>query len=354
MLFVLWSATGLICELPAGALADRMSRRLLLAVAALVRAVGFALWTAIPTFASFAIGFVLWGIGGSLQSGTFEALVYDELAGDGAEAAYGPLIGRAETGRLLASAAATAAAIPMVHAGGYLLVGWASVAVSVAEAAVAMSLPARARAEAVAASIGDLVRTLRAGLVEARVHPGVRGPLLLAAALPPLTVIDEYVPLLGHHYRLTTSLVPLLLLLITLSAAAGTWSGGRWWSAAPPRVALALGVAAIALGLGAGIGSRPGFAGVVICYGLLHFGMVSADIRLQHAITGPARATVTSVAEFGAELATIPLFLACGIAAGWLPVTGLVAALGLPLLLTAIAARRWLGSAVAAVDTVGR
>ena len=42
-LFVLWSATGIVLEVPSGALADAVSRRALLVVAPLVGAAGYAL-----------------------------------------------------------------------------------------------------------------------------------------------------------------------------------------------------------------------------------------------------------------------------------------------------------------------
>lgn len=44
----------------------------------------------------FAAGFVLWGAGSALASGTWEALVYDELVAVGATSEYARLVGRAE------------------------------------------------------------------------------------------------------------------------------------------------------------------------------------------------------------------------------------------------------------------
>lgn len=48
-------------EVPFGALADRLSRRSLVMVAPGCTAAGFALWTFLPSYPSFAVGFVLWG-----------------------------------------------------------------------------------------------------------------------------------------------------------------------------------------------------------------------------------------------------------------------------------------------------
>ncbi|GAB3373466.1 hypothetical protein GCM10027452_31840 [Micromonospora halotolerans] len=78
-LFVLWSAAGILLEVPSGAWADAVSRRLLLCLAPLLTAAGFALWVLVPSYPAFAAGFLLWGAGGALRSGALEALVWTEL-----------------------------------------------------------------------------------------------------------------------------------------------------------------------------------------------------------------------------------------------------------------------------------
>jgi hypothetical protein len=55
-----WTVTGLLLEVPSGALADTVSRRKLLIFGTLARAAGFGLWVLWPTFTGFAIGFLLW------------------------------------------------------------------------------------------------------------------------------------------------------------------------------------------------------------------------------------------------------------------------------------------------------
>ncbi|MYS29623.1 MFS transporter, partial [Streptomyces sp. SID7804] len=78
-LFALWSVTGVLLEVPSGAWADTVSRRLSLWLGPLLTAAGFALWVLLPSYGAFAVGFVLWGAGGALGSGALEALVHDEL-----------------------------------------------------------------------------------------------------------------------------------------------------------------------------------------------------------------------------------------------------------------------------------
>ena len=93
---MVWSATTFLLEVPSGAWADVVSRRLLLALSAAVNGVGYALWVAVPGYAGFLAGFVLWGLSSALASGTFEAFTYDELdaAGVGAPLPGGDRAGR--------------------------------------------------------------------------------------------------------------------------------------------------------------------------------------------------------------------------------------------------------------------
>jgi hypothetical protein len=242
----------------------------------------------------------------------------------------------------MVSAGTSALAVPLLFVGGFALVGWISVAVCVAEAVTSLAMPAQPRVMEAGEGVRAYVATLRAGVMEAATHPAVRGPLLLAALLPALTAIDEYVPLLGRDYRVPTAAVPVFLLAITLTAAIGNWSAGRWWAMRAGRMALTLGIGAAALALSGATAHLVGFTGVALAFGVLQFGIVSSQVRLQHAITGPARATVTSVADVGADIGAIAVFGASALVAQWFPVTGLLAAFAVPLFALAVVTPRWL------------
>ena len=129
-LFVIWSVTSFLLEVPSGAWADIVDRRTLLVLSGPIYAAGFAVWTVWPTYAGFAIGFVLWGLSSALMSGTFEALLYDSLAARGATDSYAGLLGRANSAATAASVVAIAGAAPLLARGGFAAVGVASVGVA--------------------------------------------------------------------------------------------------------------------------------------------------------------------------------------------------------------------------------
>jgi predicted MFS family arabinose efflux permease len=344
-LFAIWSLTAFLCEVPSGALADLVSRRRMLAFAQVLRAAGFLLWVALPSFPAFAAGFVLWGMASALTSGTEQALVYDELAALGHAEEYPRLMGRAETAQLLGNAAATALAAPVVALGGYPLAGAFSVAVSLLAAAVALSLPEAPRVEEVAE--GAYLATLRAGLGEAARHRVVRLALLLAALLPGLWAVDEYLPLLAGDKGAATEAVPLLLLPMLACQAAGNILAGRLARLRPTRVAAMIGTGAALLAAGALLGPA-WLALLVIAPGMALFSLsnVLIDARLQDTMRGTARATVTSVAGFGAELTAFAVFGGYALATALgLSVAGTVALVAVPMGLLALVAPRWLPAA---------
>lgn len=325
-LFVIWSAVGLVAEVPSGALADRFSRRGALVAAGMLQAGGFALWIALPGFPAFAAGFVLWGLGGALVSGALEALVYDGLAAVGAEAHYARVQGRVTAVGLLAQLPGVAAATVLFSLGGYALAGWVSVGSCLAAAALASRLPEPPRAPTADAGVEPTgyLTTLRAGLAQAAARPGVRSAVIAVAVLAGLDGLEEYFTLLARDWGVPTPVIPLAVLGIPLAGAAGAALGGvasRWGASV---LAALLGAAAGLLGAAGLVGHPAGLAGVAAFYGLYQLVLVVADARLQQRIDGPARATVTSVAGLGSELAAVGLYAAWALGG-----VALVAALGL-------------------------
>jgi MFS family permease len=310
-LLVIWSATGILLEVPSGALADAYSRRALLVIGPLLTAAGYALWVFAPSYLAFAAGFVLWGAKGALASGALEALVYEELDRHSAAEAYPKLTGRAHTFGVVAVLVATAAASPMIAAGGYAAIGLASIAACVLTAAVAATFPEHRPASGQDAAESELgyVATLRAGLAEARTDPQVRPWLLLVPAITAIWgALEEYAPLLIRETGVSTAHVPLYYMLIWggvsaggLLAAAGTRLSGR-------GLATLLAAAALATAGGALSGHPAGIALVAAAFAAFQVATVVAGTRLQDSITGPGRATVTSVASLATDGVTILVY----------------------------------------------
>lgn len=353
-LFVIWSAAGILFEVPSGAWADAVSRRLLLRLAPLVTAAGYALWVLIPSYPAFAVGFLLWGAGGALVSGALEALVWTELDRLGAAGRYARVLGRARTAGVLGVVVTGVLAGPVLAIGGYPAVGAASVLACLLAAAVAARFPEHrpppgaspsppahdppppAYDPAVAVppvaalrgdhppesatpdDDGDLTwwDTLRAGVTQVRSRPPVRAAVLLVAVVAAdWGALDEYTPLLAVDTGVGAQAVPLLLLLLWagvtvggLLAPAGERLGHRGY-------AVLLGLVAVALAGGALVRQPAGFVLLAVAFGAAQLATVLADARLQARITGTSRATVTSLAGMATDLLIIGTYAGYGLVA---------------------------------------
>ncbi|MEU6642123.1 MFS transporter [Saccharomonospora sp. NPDC046836] len=335
-LFAIWSVVGVVAEVPTGALADRFSRKASLVAGGILQAAGYALWTATPGFAAFAAGFVLWGIGGTLVSGAVEALLYDGLAAANAAEHFTRLYGQVNAFELIAQVPAALAATVLFSLGGYPIVGWASVGTCLAAAFVASRLPEGPRGLSEKDEPEEergYFTTLRSGVVEAVTSPAVRSAVIAVALLASLDGIEEYFPLLARDWHVPIDWVPLAVVAIPLVGAVGAALAGRLdrLPAGALSAALLAGVALFGL---AGMVAHPaGLAAVALFYALYRAVLVVGNARLQQRIDSRARATITSVAGLGTDLAGLLLFGAWAVA-------GLPAAL---LLAVAVAAALPLG-----------
>lgn len=349
-LFVIWSVTCVVLEVPSGVLADVVSRRLLLVLAPLLGGIGFGLWVAAPAYWVFALGFVLWGARGALQSGAAEALLYEELDRLDQADRYGRVLGRSTTVGLVAGMLATLAAGPVFVAGGYRAVGAASVLASLGCAVAALALPehrsdskadsaADSADPAGAAAAGDpgYIAVLRAGLAEARGDRAVRQALLLLPLIAAIwTGLEEYVPLLAGDVA-PVRFVPLLVLMVGVGVALGGLATPVGQRLGPRRFAGLLAAAAVLLAAGALSGRPAGFVLIAVAFGALQLAQLVADVRLQERITGPSRATVTSLAGLGTEVISLGVFGGYALLATLLGNGMAVALLAMPYLCIAVA-----------------
>jgi MFS family permease len=340
-LFVIWSAGSILLEVPSGAWADAVSRRLLLCLAPLITAAAFLLWVLLPSYPAFAVGFLLWGTGGALASGSLEALVFSELDRLGAAGRYARMMGRARTAETAGVLTATVLAGPLLAAGGYPAVGLASVFTCLLTAAVATRFPEhRGGAEAGPDEDDDLgwSASLRAGLAEVRADRAVRAAVLLLAGVTAVWgALDEYTPLLAGDTGVARESVPMLLLLLWAGVTVGGLLAPLGERLTDRGYAALLACSGAALATGALLALPAGFVLVAVGFCGLQLATVLADARLQARITGAGRATVTSLAGTATDLGTIAVYGGYGLLATGAGNGVAFAVLAVPYLIIALA-----------------
>jgi hypothetical protein len=256
---------------------------------------------------------VLWGVQGALLSGALEALVYEELDRLGAVARYPQVIGRASAAGTVASAVAIGLAAPVFAGGGYGAVGAASVVACLASAVVAATFPEHrpVRDPHGGSGLRAYAAIIRAGVAELRSSPPLRGALVLVPAVTAIWgALDEYTPLLAIDTGVSPGTVPLLILLVYVGVGAGGLLAARAGRLSRGAVAGLLAVAATALAAGALSGVPAGFVLIAVAFCLFQTLQVVADVRLQDAMDGAARSTVTSIAGLLTELLVLAVLAA--------------------------------------------
>ncbi|NEW38283.1 MFS transporter [Nocardia cyriacigeorgica] len=375
-LFALWSATAFLLEVPSGAWADTVSRRGLLVLSGVLLTTGFTLWTVVPNYFGFAAGFVVWGVSGALRSGTFEALLYDELSVRGEPSAFPRILGYTRAATETAVLIAILAATPLYLVGGYPLIGWVSVAMAVAHTAVALTLPAAPKSVSAgevdeledepdtvpaaattptARPITRYLSMLRSGVGEATRIKSVRNGVLLGALLYGITAFDEYFALVAGEAGVATAVVPVLVGITVVGSLIGSVTAGRTETMRARTMGIAVAVAGVLFIAGAvvvGLAVRwpaamyvltgSGFIALGISYGIVYNATVVSAARLQDAIEGPARATVTSVSGLLSEVVSLAAFGFVALVTVWLSMSATVALLGFGVLAIAAVTPAWL------------
>jgi MFS family permease len=72
-----------ILSIPSGAIADRIGRKMSLAIGCFILSIGAIVYSSIPNFFVFMAAEFIWGMGTAFSSGSDNALIYDTLKKDG-------------------------------------------------------------------------------------------------------------------------------------------------------------------------------------------------------------------------------------------------------------------------------
>lgn len=176
ILLAVWNIPVILLELPSGVLADRWSKRGVLAIGMALKALAFLAWIMVPGFGGACLGFVLWGCESALCSGSRQALLYETLRSHGREGEYEAAAGAA-------GAVGTAALLVSEAGGGFVyacdpdLALALSAAIAAAAALCALGLGRSRPRPGSASAEGRAASGAGAALLDEAPHPGLRGQL---------------------------------------------------------------------------------------------------------------------------------------------------------------------------------
>ena len=322
--FIVWSVVALALEIPSGAVADRVDRRLLVAAAFVLRAVGIGIWLVWPTPTGLVVGALLWAVHDAAASGAWEALIHDELTAVGRADEYGVVIARVGQMSHGGLALGTLAASGLVALGVSIsAVGWVNVAVHAVSVVLVLSLPdvrwvARdvpadeqptdAGAPGGPGAVAAWWSTLRQGVRDIGADGTLARLAVVGAALGGLFIVDEYVPLLARARDADDAIVPLLVLAVWLGLLAGGEVAARRPDLRAATLASAIVGGAAVMAFAISFDTPWALVAVGVGYGTIEATWVVADARFQALAPTATRATVTSVRSLGAGLVSVAAF----------------------------------------------
>lgn len=360
VVFVLWAVLVVLLEIPSGALADRVDRRRLLAVAFGLRAAGISVWLLVPNFGGMIVGALLWAVHSAFASGAWEALIHDELTAVGAESTYAPVMARVGQFGHLAIAAGALVATPAIGLGaGIEALGWLNVAVHAVSITVVLSLPdvrwvAACEPPAVPGTVAGTGTagnaspfaawwsTMRTGVRDARRSPQLLRLIVVGAMLNGLIIFDEYVPLLARQRGASDSVVPIVYVAVWVGLLVGGELTVRRSRLRGTTLAMLVGGGTVVMFVAALTDPIWTLLLIGVGYATLETSWVISDARLQERLPPTTRATVTSVRSFLAAITTGLAFALIGLLTdGDDPTPGILVALS-ALAATAVLMSRWI------------
>ena len=337
-LFIVWSSSALVFEVPSGVLADRYSRKRLLAASGLIKGSVFVVWWFAPNFWGYLCGFIVWGFGSSLVSGTSESFLFDTLKQRGQTDAFARIYGRGLMANSLGVATALACGGYAAQAGYAVPLVESALLPMLASLIVALTFvePPRSGLPHAHTRVTD---TLVAGLKEVRGNRAMLWTVAMFASLvTAYGVLDEYIgPFLTETHAFSLGAIGVIYASLYAMRTIGMEAAHRLPARSLRATAIVLGVGTLGLAASTLV---TGFA-IAVAIGL-YFALTAASevllqTQLQQQIEGTARATVTSLAKM-AQHACEPVFLLYigGIAQVWSFSTAFAAVAALTLALSIV------------------
>lgn len=311
LLFAIWSLAYLVTELPSGVLADYWSRRNVIIIGGVLRAIGFAIWLIWPSFSGYAIGFALWGSMIACTSGAVAAYLHNELKADGHNTRYAKYFGWITSVYFLGSLIGYLVASVLTLDNTNLLIGL-SIASSLLFAVVLAIAP-----ESPYQKQSTYLKTLAAGSKEILQSKKLRYMCYgLFSVYMIIGVLEELLPRTYANFGLSDTMIALTLaaaLVLTVTVLARLETFVRF-SLTKQVLFMALGVVFLLLGLWLG-----GVGGSVL---VLLFSLVFQLFRplfqhhIQETATGDERATIGSIPGLAAGLFGAAAYVVIGKIAG--------------------------------------
>lgn len=346
ILLMVWAGTSFLLEVPSGVLSDKYSRKNILFLAEVARIVGYVFWLLMPNFLGFLIGFILWGVKSAFTSGTFEALVYDELKLHREEGKYIKILGIVQSLHYAAYIFAGIGATLAISFG-YSFVLIISILSLVVSSVAILLLPKTTATK----STGEkkYFKLLKEGLQFSIKAPTVLSIIIFIALAQALFgALDEYWPIFADQSGLTKQGLGIFFVLYGAVQAVASLLAFKFEKMSIKFFEFLFLLNGLLLTVAAYVYQVPVLILLFVFSFLFKLIDTVINSRLQHQIDNQnVRATTTSVKGFFVELVVIGFYAMFGLIAknysyriGFISIGVLISLIGLAYLLFSRGSRR--------------
>ena len=310
VLFLIFSLTVLLFEIPTGILADKINRKTVLVISRILKLACFATWLIWPSFPGFAIGFILWGLATALDSGAFQAFLYDHLHDHDAHDLFSKHYGNASSWSFIGLLCSALVAAGLIHFGwSYSELLILSIISMVISGTTFLFAP-NPKEKTIQPKEELIVSTIRnnTGLIW-------KNNLLLTIFIIGITAggikgaLEEYYPLLLGTNGVALSLIGISIAGFELMKSIGSFLAGHVPKNKTYQLLLLVIIGALMVGMG--IAHSWVLLLVIAILTLIDATLwILNDTAIQDMSSSHNRATIASYKNFGTELIALIAFLA--------------------------------------------
>lgn len=310
ILLLVWSTTAFILEIPSGVLADKYSRKNILFIGQMLRAVGFSFWLFIPNFLGFLIGFIFWGIKSALTSGTFQALIYDELKSQNQQNLFANVLGKTKSLSFLAILIASLLSSPAIVFG-YNFVLIISVFASLVSAFFILSIPKVKKITSTKEK--EYFNLLKLGIKNALGEKLVfKLIIFLSLAFALGGALDEFWTLFASKSGLPNYGLGIFMAVISGAQAIASYVSYKFEKRSLNFFYILFFINGLLLFISGYLFSIVGLAFLIVFSFLFTILQTVIEAKVHHSINSGTRATVASVQGFFIEIGAILVYLGIG------------------------------------------
>jgi MFS family permease len=225
-------ATSFLSEIPTGAIGDMLGKRKTMILSMLVAAMGATIVGFSNTMTFLVLGIIIWSLGSALQSGTFQALVYDSLLSDNSEGDYERVNGHIETIRnVVIAVASLLGGLMYSYFAGLPYIG---MAIGKVLAAIICFWLIEPEVDSEIFSLKNYLEQMKIGFQELFVSEKGRIENIMVVSLTALTVIlgmiliDAKIISLGWDERLLGVIYASMFIVTAVIVQASNWVKLKW------------------------------------------------------------------------------------------------------------------------------